>query len=110
MSDESGAERMFESVTLLAVAGKVLAGLVGRLASATADEIPALTAAAKTALERLVKCCADTASVEHLPPEIADKVRAELIGLRDALQAHVAGVLELRLAQLTEVGSSGTRH
>jgi hypothetical protein len=110
MSDESDVERMFESVTLLAVAGEILAGLVGRLASATADEIPALAADAKTAMEQLVKCCADTASVEHLPPEIADRVRAELIGLRDALKAHVAGVLELRLAQLTGVGSSGTRH
>jgi hypothetical protein len=109
MSDESGVERTFESITLLVVAGEILAGLVGRLASATADEIPALTANAKTAMERLVKCCADTASVEHLPPEIAEKVRAELIGLRDALQAHVAGVLELRLAQLTGVGSSA-RH
>ena len=92
MSDESGVERTFDSITLLVVAGEILAGLVGRLASATADEIPALTANAKTAMERLVKCCADT-----------------VIGLRDALQAHVAGVLELRLAQLTGVGSSA-RH
>jgi hypothetical protein len=37
-----GPERMIEIVTTLAVVGEVLAALIVKLASATADEIPAL--------------------------------------------------------------------
>jgi hypothetical protein len=52
MSDESGVERMVESVTLPVVAGEVLAGLVGRLDSATADEPATGSAALQAVISR----------------------------------------------------------
>jgi hypothetical protein len=75
----AGAERMSEMVVTLAVAGEVLALLAVQLASARADEMPALAAEAKTTMGRIVKCCMDTAALEHLPPEDAATVRDELV-------------------------------
>jgi hypothetical protein len=72
-----GPERMGEIVTSLAIVGEVLAALIVKLASATADEIPALCDEA----ERVVECCADTAPVDPLPPEEVTELRANLHGI-----------------------------
>jgi hypothetical protein len=48
-----GPERMVETVTAIAVVGEVLAALIVKLASATADEIPALREEAKKLAQRV---------------------------------------------------------
>jgi hypothetical protein len=44
------------NLTMLAVAGEVLAESMKRLASATADEMPALETEAKAQIKRMVAC------------------------------------------------------
>jgi hypothetical protein len=109
-ADQSGPERMVE---MLAATSEVLAGLVIKISSATAAEMPALAADAKASIEEIVRCCTDTAPVAHLPPEIAETMLADLIGLRDALQERLAGLFTLRWAQIAARGAdemSRTRH
>ena len=85
---------------MLAATSKVLAGLVIRLRSATLEEIPALVNQAKSSMEQIVKCCNGIASLDHLSPEIVD-----LISSGETLQAQIAGVVEVREAQLSGPGS-----
>jgi hypothetical protein len=107
---QDGAERVVELLTRLAVASEVLTGLIEQLRTARADQISALANDAKTAVERIVGCCADTASLDHLPSESADTMRADLVRLGETLQAEIAGIFKLRLAQLESGGSSRTHH
>jgi hypothetical protein len=108
--DQDSAERGVELVTVLAVASRVLTELIERLQTARADQISALAEGAKTAAERIVGCCADTASLDHLPSESADTIRTDLSRLGEFLQAEIAGIIKLRWAQLESGGSSQTRH
>ena len=103
-------ERMVELVTMLAVAGQVLAALAVELASATANEVPELAADAKVLMERIVACCVETSPLEHLTQEHAATLRAELLKLGEALEAQIAGIIDIRWTQLTGGGSSSTRH
>jgi hypothetical protein len=84
--------------------------LVKELANATADEMPALAADANAAVERIAACFADADSQQHLPPEVAERVRAEMVGLGAALRVHVAVILELRWAELADNVPSRTLH
>jgi hypothetical protein len=69
-----------------------------------------LAADAKTTMGRIVKCCMDTAALEHLPPEDAATVRDELVSLGLTLEAQLAGIIKLRWALLAGGGASLTRH
>jgi hypothetical protein len=73
---QDGAERVVDLVALLAVASEVLTRLIEQLRTARADQISALANDAKTAVERIVGCYADTASLDHLPTESAETTRA----------------------------------
>jgi hypothetical protein len=105
-----GPERMIEIVTTLAVVGEVLAALIVKLASATADEIPALCDEAEILAQRVVECCADTAPVDPLQPEEVTELRANLHELAEALQAQIAEIADLCWAQITGGVASRTRH
>jgi hypothetical protein len=87
---QSNRERLVEMDTILAATIEVLAGLVIKLQSATAEEIPALVNQAKSSVEQIVKCCTGTAALEHLSPEIAETMLADLISLGETLQAQIA--------------------
>jgi hypothetical protein len=105
-----GPERMVEIVTALAVVGEVLAALIVKLASATADEMPALCDEAKILAQRVTECCADTAPVDPLQPEDVTELRANLHELAEALQAQIADIGDLCWAQITGGVASRTRH
>jgi hypothetical protein len=105
-----GDERMVQVVTMLAVAGEVLADLVKRFASATTDVMPALEADAIAEIKRMVACCTDTAPLEHIAPEDAAALRAELVILGQTLVAEISGIVELRWVQLGEPVATRTRH
>jgi hypothetical protein len=105
-----GPERMGEIVTALAVVGEVLAALIVKLASATADEIPALCNEAEILAQRVTECCADTAPVDPLQPEEVTELRANLHELAEALQALIADIADLCWAQITGGVASQTRH
>jgi hypothetical protein len=109
-AEEGGDARMVELVTMLAVAGEALADLVKRLASAAADEMPALEAEAKAQIKRMVACCTNTAPIADLPPGAGEQVLAELVSLGETLQAHIGGIMKLRRAQLGGPVASLTRH
>jgi hypothetical protein len=104
---QDSAERVVELVTLLAVASKVLAELIERLQKARAAQISAL---AKTAVEQIVSCCADAASLDYLPSESVEALHADLVRLGRILQAEIAGIIKLRWEQLESGGASQTRH
>ena len=108
----SGSERMVEIVTAISVLGDILSDLIVKLASATADEIPALRAQAEALALRVTECCADTASVDHLPPEQATAIRSELLKLGEGMKAQIADVVSLCMARLTGGGGGTplTRH
>jgi phage host-nuclease inhibitor protein Gam len=106
----AGPERMAEMVTMLTAVSEVLAALTVRLSTAAADEVPALAAEAKTTMARLVKGCADTASLQHLPPEDAATVRDELLSLGRTLEAEIAAIVKLRWTLVTGGGASLIRH
>jgi hypothetical protein len=110
MASSHGPERMAEIVTALSVLGDVLAALIVKLASATADEIPALCDEAEILAQRVIECCADTAPVRHLPPEEVLNLRSELVQLAEALKDQIARIVDLRLAQFTGGAASRTRH
>ena len=92
------------------MAGEVLALLAVQLASARADEMPALAADAKTTMGRIVKCCMDTRVTRTPPARGRGHVRDELVSLGRALEAQLAGIIELRWAQLAGSRPSRTRH
>jgi hypothetical protein len=110
MASSHGPERMAEMVTALSVLGEVLAALIVKLASATADEIPALFDEAEILAQRVTECCADTAPVDHLPPGEAARLRRELVQLAETLKGQIARIVDLRLAQFTGGATSRTRH
>jgi hypothetical protein len=103
-------ERVVELVTLLAVASKVLPELIERLQTARVDQISALASDAKTAVEQIITCCADTASLDYLPSESVEALHADLVRLGQVLQAEIAGIIKLRWEQLESGGGSQTRH
>ena len=105
-----GPERMVETVTAIAVVGEVLAALIVKLASATADEIPALREEAKKLAQRVAECCMNTAPVDHLPPDEVAELRANLHELAEALQAQIADIGDLCWAQIKGGVASRTRH
>jgi hypothetical protein len=110
---QSGPERIAEMVRMLAVTGEALGGLVAKISSATAAEMPALDADAKASIEEIVRCCTETSPVAHPPSEIAEMMLADLISLGDALRERIAGLLTLRWAQIAAGGAratSRTRH
>jgi hypothetical protein len=105
-----GSERMTEIVTALSANDRILADLVVRLASATADEIPALREEAEMLAQHVVDCCMDAAPVDHLPHEEVAALQSELVKLADALKAQIAGVVNLCLAHTMGGATSHTRH
>jgi phage host-nuclease inhibitor protein Gam len=107
---DAGPERMAEMVTMLTAASEVLAALTVRLSTASADEMPALAAEAKATMERIVKGCTDIAALGHLAPEDAATARDELVSLGRTLEAQLAGIVDLRWAQLASGGWSFTQH
>jgi hypothetical protein len=94
----------------LSVLNDVLTDLIVQLASAPTDEIPALRAQAEAVTERVIEYCADTASMAYLPPEEVAAIRSKLLELGAAMKAHIARIVDLRLAQFTCVETSRTRH
>ncbi len=101
---------MVEIVTALSVVSEILADLVVKLASATTDEIPALCDEAEILAQRVTECCADTVSVDHLPPEEATAIRRDVLQLAGALRDQIARIVGLRLALFTGGATSQTRH
>jgi hypothetical protein len=66
MSAGNDPERIVvEKVTMLVVAAEVLQGVVKKLAAATVHDMPILATQAKTSVERVVGCCADTAQLDQ---------------------------------------------
>jgi hypothetical protein len=108
--DSHGPERMVEIVIALSVLGDVLKNLIVKLASATTDEIPALRAQAEALTQRVIECCADTASVDHLSPKEATAIRTEMLQLAEAMKAQIASIVDVRLAPFTGGATSQTRH
>jgi hypothetical protein len=94
----------------LAEIADLLAGLSVALGSATVEEMPALIDDAKEAVRSILRSCLAFESTEHLPPEEAEILRAELAELGEVLQAQIAGIIEVRWAQLTGGSASSTRH
>jgi hypothetical protein len=74
--------------------------------------MPGLAAEANASVEEIVRCCADTAPLDHLTPGNAATIRADLIGLGEALQDHIDGLFALRRTQLMIEGSDApsTKH
>jgi dsDNA-specific endonuclease/ATPase MutS2 len=109
--DTRSPERMVEVVTALSVLSDVLTDLIVKLASATTDEIPALRAQAEALTQRVIECCADTATVDHLPAEEVAAIRSELLQLAAAMKAQIASIVDVRLAPFTsDATTSRTRH
>jgi hypothetical protein len=99
---------------VLAEVGELLAALTAKLRSATVEEMPALIDEAKDATRTILRCCLVADPSEHLRPDEAAALRAELVKLGEALEAQVAGIINVRWAQLT-TGATGaivtsTRH
>jgi hypothetical protein len=94
----------------LAEVGELLAVLTVRLGSANIEEIPRLIDDAKEAARFVLRCCLASDSVGELPQEEAAVLRAELTRLGDALEAQLAGIIDLRWAQLIGGSASLTRH
>jgi hypothetical protein len=98
------------ATTLAEIAG-LLTVLSVTLGSATVEEMPALIDDAKEAVRGILRSsCLVSDSTEHLPPEEAEILRTELAELGEALQAQIAGIIEVRWAQLTGGSASATRH
>jgi hypothetical protein len=91
----------------LAEIAELLAGLSG---CATVEEMPALIDEAKEAVRSILRSCLASDPIEHLRPEEAAILRAELAELGEALQAQIAGIIEVRWTQLTGGSVSSTRH
>jgi precorrin isomerase len=96
--------------TALSVLGDILKDLIVKLASATTDEIPALRAQAEALTQRVIECCADTASVDHLSPKEATAIRTEILQLAEAMKAQIASIVDVRLAPFTGGATSQTLH
>jgi hypothetical protein len=105
-----GSERVTEVVTALCVVGELLVVLMAKLASATADEVPALREEAEKLAQRVVECCIDTAPVDHLPSEEAKELRSELLQLAETLKGQIGDIVDMCWAQIVGGDTSRTRH
>jgi hypothetical protein len=105
---QDGSEQLDVAATLAAAA--TLAFLMVKIGSATADEIPALADEAKRSAQIICAFSGDTLALEYLGSNDAAELRAGLEKLSRDLQVQIAGVVDLRRAQLANSGVSSTRH
>jgi hypothetical protein len=95
---------------VLTEVGELLAILTVKLESATVEEMPALIDEARDAARRVLGCCLAPDPTEHLQPVELAVLRAELVKLGNSLEAQIAGILDLRWAQLGATPQSQTKH
>jgi len=105
---QDGSEQADVAATLAAAQALVL--LVVKIGSATADEIPALADEAKRSAKTICAFSGDTMALEYLRPEDKAELRAGLDKLSKDLQVQIAGIVDLRRAQLVNSGASSIRH
>jgi hypothetical protein len=105
-----GSERITEVVTALCVVGELPVILTAKLASASADEIPALRDEAEKLAHRVVECCLDTAPADHLRPEEVAELRAEMFQLGETLRAQIGDIVDMCWAQIVGGATSRTWH
>jgi hypothetical protein len=96
--------------SVLAEVGELLAALTVEIQSASFEEMPALIDGAQEAVRLVITRCLTFDPVAELPPEAAAMLRTELVRLGEALQAQIAGIVEIRLTQLTGCVPSATLH
>jgi energy-converting hydrogenase A subunit M len=96
--------------SILAEVGELLAVLAVKLDSASIEEMPALIEDAKQMTRLVITRCLASDVVSELPPKEAAMLRTELVRLGEALQTQIAGLVEVRLEQLTGDSASLTRH
>jgi hypothetical protein len=85
---------------VMAEVGELLARLTVKLESASIEEMPALIDGAKEAVHLVITHCLASDLVSELPPKEVAMLRTELSKFGDALEAQIAGIVEVRLAQL----------
>jgi hypothetical protein len=88
---------------------ELLTALTVKLGSARLAEMPSLIAEAKEAA-RLVVRCSLVSDPGQLPPEEVAMLRAELVRLGEALEAEIAGIIDIRWTQFAGGTASSTRH
>jgi hypothetical protein len=96
--------------SILAEVGELLAVLAVKLESASIEEMPAMIDDAKQTTRLVITRCLASDVVSELPPKEAEMLRVELTKLGEALEAQIAGIVEVRLEQLTGGSASLTRH
>jgi hypothetical protein len=89
---------------------ELLTALTVKLGSARLAEMPSLIAEAKEAARLVVRCSLASDPAGHLPPKEVAMLRAELVKLGDALEAQIAGIIDIRWTQLAGGTMSATRH
>jgi hypothetical protein len=72
--------------------------------------MPALIDGAKQASRLVITRGLASDLVGELPPKVAAMLQAELTKVGDALESQIAGIVEVRLEQLTGGSASLTRH
>jgi hypothetical protein len=95
---------------ILAEVCELLTALTAKLGSARLVEMPSLIAEAKDAVRLIVRCSLASNPAGHLPPAEVAMLRAELVKLGEALEAEIAGVIDIRWMQLGGPKPSRTRH
>jgi hypothetical protein len=93
---------------VLAEVCELLADLTVKLGSARLAEMPSLIAEAQEAARLVVSC--SLASDPAGPPDEVVMLRAELVRLGEALEAQIAGIINIRWKQLGRGVVSATRH
>ena len=96
--------------SVLAEVGELLTVLAVKIESAGLAEMPSLVDEVKEAARTILRCCLASEPVGHLSPEEAAMLRAELVKLGEALQAQIAGIIDIRWTQLSGSTASATRH
>jgi hypothetical protein len=91
---------MMKIEPVLADVGERLAILTIKLRSATLAEMPALIDDANEAARLLLGCCVAPDPGCYLSTEEASMLRAELIRLGETLEVQIAGIIDIRLAEL----------
>jgi hypothetical protein len=95
---------------VLAEVCELLTDLTVKLGHARLAEMPSLITEAKEAARLIVRCSLASDPAGHLPPDEVAILRSELVRLGEALEAQIAGIINIRWKQLGGGTVSATRH
>jgi hypothetical protein len=96
---------------VLAEVCELLALLTIKFGSATLAQMPSHIDEAKDAARTILRGCLASGLASHLSPEEVATLRAELAKLGNAaLEAQLAGIIDIRWLQLMGGGASSTPH